>query len=308
MYIQRPAISPQEVARRREHAIRANVEIAEVRLPQLRLEIARHQAVIEQFACSRGISAVDSSVLREQLAARQAAIREAQEEKRLAQQRISRAKQEIDRLTEVDKQTQGTIRCMLFGYSPSADTLKRIAQQQQVIQEAEEVHQTDCAAAAELSEDEMAFVIAYDTVIAMQNSMRHHESAKKKLLRMEEAGRKAMEAERRKKQKEGLRDAIVAAFLEKTRDLANDLRKQLLAQAVRCPHCPYCGGDYGHEPHADHIYPVSRGGLSIIENMVLVCNRCNLKKADRTLREFILQVGTDRSLVETNLQRLGKVF
>jgi 5-methylcytosine-specific restriction endonuclease McrA len=133
-------------------------------------------------------------------------------------------------------------------------------------------------------------------------------ASKKKLLRIKEAEERAKEVEKKRKRKEGLRDAIVAAFLDRTRDLADDIKKQLVDQAVQCPRCPYCGGEYGDEPHADHIYPVSKGGLSTLVNMVLVCSGCNLKKSDKTLREFILLYQMDRSFIERNLDHLGKAF
>ena len=37
---------------------------------------------------------------------------------------------------------------------------------------------------------------------------------------------------------------------------------------------------------ADHIYPVSKGGLAHYK-MVLICNNCNEKKSDLTLRIFV---------------------
>lgn len=41
--------------------------------------------------------------------------------------------------------------------------------------------------------------------------------------------------------------------------------------------CRYCGST--EQPfHADHVYPESRGGATIIENLVTACQACNLKK------------------------------
>jgi 5-methylcytosine-specific restriction endonuclease McrA len=72
--------------------------------------------------------------------------------------------------------------------------------------------------------------------------------------------------------------------------------------------CPYCGGELGQTPHADHIYPVSKGGLSVSKNMVMVCSKCNLKKKDLTLREFITKFSMNRSEIENRLDELGKSF
>lgn len=50
--------------------------------------------------------------------------------------------------------------------------------------------------------------------------------------------------------------------------------------------CLYCGLQFSSAKLTrDHIIPVSRGGLSIWENCVTACERCNHKKADRTPEE-----------------------
>ena len=72
--------------------------------------------------------------------------------------------------------------------------------------------------------------------------------------------------------------------------------------------CPYCGGGLGLTPHADHIYPVAKGGLSVTKNMVMVCAKCNLKKKDLTLREFISKFSMNRDEIEERLEKLGKSF
>ena len=68
--------------------------------------------------------------------------------------------------------------------------------------------------------------------------------------------------------------------------------------------CPYSAKPLGDEKHADHIDPVSKGGLSTVENMVLVCSDCNLNKHDKTLREFIKLAGFDRDAVKDRLAKL----
>jgi 5-methylcytosine-specific restriction endonuclease McrA len=64
----------------------------------------------------------------------------------------------------------------------------------------------------------------------------------------------------------------------------------------------------GSQQHADHIYPVSRGGMSTLGNMVFICVTCNIGKGDKTLREFILIRGLNRAEVERRLESLGKRF
>ena len=48
--------------------------------------------------------------------------------------------------------------------------------------------------------------------------------------------------------------------------------------------CQYCGS-MGENLTIDHIIPKSRGGESCWENVVVACQRCNIKKGDRTLRD-----------------------
>ncbi len=102
--------------------------------------------------------------------------------------------------------------------------------------------------------------------------------------------------------------AYKAAYLDQSRELAKEVRRALFEQTQIVPNCPYCGNSLGSEPHADHIYPVSKGGLSTAANMVLVCKSCNLAKSNFTLREFIEIKALNRVVVERNLRRLKKDF
>ena len=54
--------------------------------------------------------------------------------------------------------------------------------------------------------------------------------------------------------------------------------------------CQYCGREKRELKEnefltRDHVFPVSRGGEDIWENVVLSCNACNNKKSDRTPEE-----------------------
>ena len=74
-------------------------------------------------------------------------------------------------------------------------------------------------------------------------------------------------------------------------------------------YCPYCFNDFGDSDiHTDHIYPLSKGGLETISNLVLVCSSCNQKKSDLTLREFIKINLLNRERIETELEKQGKKF
>lgn len=102
--------------------------------------------------------------------------------------------------------------------------------------------------------------------------------------------------------------AMAAAHAGKTRQLAQTIRRSIEQQRALLPICPYCGLSLGHNPEADHIYPVARGGLSTVENMVFVCSVCNGRKRDMTLREFVKLLCFDPSTIEERLERLGKRF
>lgn len=72
--------------------------------------------------------------------------------------------------------------------------------------------------------------------------------------------------------------------------------------------CPYCGFLIVGAIHADHIYPVSKGGESTKKNMVLVCADCNSKKSALTLQAFIKKHNLNRDEIESRLSSLGKDF
>jgi len=51
-------------------------------------------------------------------------------------------------------------------------------------------------------------------------------------------------------------------------------------------HCQYCGRHYPtSELSLDHVIPRSMGGLSVWENIVCACTKCNVKKGGRTPKQ-----------------------
>jgi hypothetical protein len=109
-----------------------------------------------------------------------------------------------------------------------------------------------------------------------------------------------------KKRSEALKEKsnIISEYEDKSRKVAISVKKRLPINPI----CPYCGDDIGHKPHADHIYPVSKGGRSTASNMVYICQNCNSKKRNLTLREFIVKYNLNREIIEKNLESLGKSF
>ena len=126
---------------------------------------------------------------------------------------------------------------------------------------------------------------------------------KKHLLKPSRIARKKFR-ERIREEEENRKKALVAAALEKSRTLASGIKQKLPTNHP----CPYCGGSLGSDYHADHIYPVSKGGLSRKENMVNVCSSCNLAKKALTLNVFIKRFELDRDAIESRLLKLGKDF
>lgn len=51
--------------------------------------------------------------------------------------------------------------------------------------------------------------------------------------------------------------------------------------------CRYCGRVLGPRArlHVDHVLPVSRGGSDEPENLVVACERCNVRKGSRLLED-----------------------
>ncbi len=96
--------------------------------------------------------------------------------------------------------------------------------------------------------------------------------------------------------------AVIAAFYGKTRDEAARLKSQLEITE----NCPYCNMPLEDNCQADHIYPVSKGGLSTVENMVYVCYGCNQRKSNLTLTQFIKKFSLDKNTIEKQLETLGK--
>jgi 5-methylcytosine-specific restriction endonuclease McrA len=102
--------------------------------------------------------------------------------------------------------------------------------------------------------------------------------------------------------KHGKAFAKAAAVDNQTRSRATSLKRLV----KKTKDCPYCGGDLGIDPHLDHIYPVSKGGLSIVENLVWCCCACNAVKADKGLMQFLKERSLSIERTLSQLHSLGK--
>ncbi len=105
----------------------------------------------------------------------------------------------------------------------------------------------------------------------------------------------------------GQTKAKAAAYENKQRELAKTVRAALQRQLKDNPCCPYCNVELSSkEPHADHIHPIVKGGLSTIENMVFVCESCNVRKGTLTLRAFLRKMNYVEVEVYERLEGMGK--
>ena len=117
-----------------------------------------------------------------------------------------------------------------------------------------------------------------------------------------------IQSHNRKIEKLGELKARAASNVLETRRLAQSERKKLNKQLALLNCCPYCAKGLSSDAHLDHIYPVSKGGLSRPANLIFVCSACNVKKRDSTLRSFIEETGLDTIAIHERLTSLGKDF
>ena len=76
------------------------------------------------------------------------------------------------------------------------------------------------------------------------------------------------------------RTAKVAAYEADARRGSSSVRDSLLGAPTATFACPYCGKKIrAEESEADHIHPVTKGGLTVPTNMVMVCATCNGAKS-----------------------------
>ena len=101
--------------------------------------------------------------------------------------------------------------------------------------------------------------------------------------------------------------AKAAAFDGEKRRGQAEIKLSLKSQLANYPRCPYCESELIYENcHVDHIYPANRGGLTIPDNMVLICSPCNLSKSADSLRSFAKRNHLNYDKIITRLEVMGK--
>ena len=92
-----------------------------------------------------------------------------------------------------------------------------------------------------------------------------------------------------------------------SREIGSDIVRHIRKTTPNPFACPYCSETTDHtNSHVDHINPISNGGLSVKNNMVLVCSSCNLKKKDHPLWVFCKRSKLSYESVAERLFKLGK--
>ena len=82
-----------------------------------------------------------------------------------------------------------------------------------------------------------------------------------------------IQSHNRKIEKLGDLRARAASNVLETRRLAQSERRNINKQLALLNCCPYCAKDLSAlDAHLDHIYPVSKGGLSRQANLIFVCS------------------------------------
>lgn len=129
------------------------------------------------------------------------------------------------------------------------------------------------SAAREKTEDQIARKKEYDREYRRKNAKRLSQIKRKWRAENQNtvsAIRKSYKAKRRSLERGGVSTAELADW-------------QSRAEKI----CHYCGCECEDDFHVDHYYPLSRGGKHELDNLVIACPSCNVKKNAMDPVEFI---------------------
>lgn len=110
-----------------------------------------------------------------------------------------------------------------------------------------------------------------------------------------------------KTSKQRKKNTRLAMYDQESREIGSDIVRHIRKTTPDPYLCPYCNKTTDHKnSHVDHINPISNGGLSVKNNMVLVCSKCNLKKRDYPLWVFCKRNKYKYEEIAERLFKLGK--
>lgn len=84
------------------------------------------------------------------------------------------------------------------------------------------------------------------------------------------------------RERHGISYKIAKAISEETMKLNSSIKKKVFKRDGKA--CVICGSS--EKLNVDHILPVSRGDFTILENLQVLCEKCNLQKRNMTMDEF----------------------
>lgn len=84
------------------------------------------------------------------------------------------------------------------------------------------------------------------------------------------------------RERHGISNKMIDAISEESMMLNDSIKKRVFERDGKI--CAVCGSS--KKLCVDHIFPVSRGGFTEIENLQVLCEKCNLQKSNMTMEEF----------------------
>lgn len=82
----------------------------------------------------------------------------------------------------------------------------------------------------------------------------------------------------------GISSRMRDAIREEAMKLNDSIKRKVFERDGR--YCAVCG--CSEKLCIDHIIPVSRGGFTVLDNLQVLCEKCNLQKSNMTMEEFKL--------------------
>lgn len=90
------------------------------------------------------------------------------------------------------------------------------------------------------------------------------------------------------------RKAVIKAYKNRRRQLevGGDSTSVLMAWERSVPkYCHWCKSKCENNYHVDHYQPLSKGGMHVVDNLVISCPPCNLRKSAKDPYEFAASLG-----------------